>query len=187
MPQLPDHMNILFSMYLNVLPYVEPIVFWSCSIIGFTLVFYAITRATLRMSNLGHSTHISDGNRYGKANLLNSQNGVYKSCEMKQIEGKEKSRLLPDETYGHSNVNDEYCEKEESNRRRSYILDLEPALSASDCGSNTGSSSNDEGNDSDTATMTISRNSSSSSCMGMQVSSKSNDHNNDDVEKQVSL
>ncbi|KAL9931002.1 scavenger receptor class B member 1 isoform 2-T2 [Glossina fuscipes fuscipes] len=186
MPQLPDEMNLLFSMYLNVLPYAEPIVFWSCSIIGFTLVFYAITRATLRMSNLGHSTHISDGNRYGKANLLNSQNGVYKSCELKQIEGKEKSRLLPGETYARSNVNQEYCEKEESNRARSYILDLEPtALSASDCGSNTGSSSNDEGNDSDTATMTISRNSSSSSCMGMQISNKSNDHNNDDVEKQT--
>ncbi|XP_037881878.1 scavenger receptor class B member 1 [Glossina fuscipes] len=186
MPQLPDEMNLLFSMYLNVLPYAEPIIFWSCSIIGFTLVFYAITRATLRMSNLGHSTHISDGNRYGKANLLNSQNGVYKSCELKQIEGKEKSRLLPGETYARSNVNEEYCEKEESNRARSYILDLEPtALSASDCGSNTGSSSNDEGNDSDTATMTISRNSSSSSCMGMQISNKSNDHNNDDVEKQT--
>uniref|UniRef100_A0A1A9W5I5 Scavenger receptor class B member 1 n=1 Tax=Glossina brevipalpis TaxID=37001 RepID=A0A1A9W5I5_9MUSC len=172
MPQLPNDLDFLFSMYLNVLPYLEPIVFWSCSIIGFTLVFYAITRATLRMSNLTHPTHISDNNRYTKANLFNSQNGVYKSCEMQKIEGKEKSRLLSNETYDRNESNNKYCEKkEDSNRTRSsYILDLEPALSSSDCGSNTGNSSNDEGNESDTATLTISRNSSSSSCMlGMQT------------------
>ncbi|XP_065358409.1 scavenger receptor class B member 1 isoform X1 [Calliphora vicina] len=168
LPKLPDSLDNKFNFYINYLPYIEPIGFWGGLLAGLSLLIYAITRATLKMSSLAKNSHLLELN-YGRANLLQiNQNGVYKPCELKLLEKNEKSNIILSNS-GHES-SDLYTELQPTlsklpnnirAKRGSFALELEPALESS-----TDSSSCDEGNDSDTATLTLSRNSSSSCCHG---------------------
>ncbi|XP_030377493.1 scavenger receptor class B member 1 isoform X2 [Scaptodrosophila lebanonensis] len=159
MPNLPESLDTRFNFYLNLLPLVNPLGFWGALTLGVVLLVYAITRATLHMSSYARqAANISDG-KYGRANLLqnltgspsaNSSNQAYSPCELK---------LLDDTQSNKKHVIIRGIDGElayQERRQSSYALELEPALS--------GSESSDEGNDSDT--VTLSRNSTtSSSCM----------------------
>ncbi|XP_046808275.1 scavenger receptor class B member 1 isoform X3 [Lucilia cuprina] len=203
MPKLPESLDNRFNFYLNYLPYIEPLGFWGGLLAGLTLLIYAITRATLKMSSLAKKSHLLELN-YGRANLIQAnQNGVYKPCELKLLEKNEKSNIILSNANETSNLYTELqptYKKQPNNlhaKRGSFALELEPAL-----GSSSDSSSCDEGNDSDTATLTLSRNSSSSCCQGnnnccvdelkTDNSSNSNttsdeDDDNDDVEEQQQI
>lgn len=162
MPKLPDSLDSRFNFYLNLLPLVNPIGFWGALLLGLSLLVYAITRATLHMSSYTRQATISDG-KYARANLLQnltgsaanivSGNQVYNPCELKLLDdmpaGK-KHVIIRD------NSEDEIYQKR---RQSSYALEMEPALSDAE--------SSDEGNDSDT--VTLSRNSTtSSSCIEVE-------------------
>lgn len=153
-------MDTRFNFYLNILPYIEPLGFWGGLIFGLVLLVYAVTRATLRLTKNGKSL---DGN-YAKANILQvATNAVYNPCEMKLLHSDEKANIIlrneghdSDNLYTELRSNSQQQQQLSSKRASSYALELEPVLS------NTDSSSCDEGNDSDTATLTLSRNSSPS-------------------------
>lgn len=154
-------MDTRFNFYLNILPYIEPLGFSGGLIFGLVLLVYAVTRATLRLTKNGKSL---DGN-YAKANILQvATNAVYNPCEMKLMHSDEKANIIL-RNEGHDSDNlytelrpnsQQQLQQLSSKRASSYALELEPVLS------NTDSSSCDEGNDSDTATLTLSRNSSPS-------------------------
>lgn len=171
MPKLPKNLNNRFSFYLNYLPYIEPLGFWGGLVAGITLLIYAVTRATLKMSLLAKNSHLLELN-YGRDNLLQvNQNGVYKPCEMKLITSNEKSNtILGNSGHEMDNVYTELqpdLNKLPNNVRSkigSFSVELEPALDTS-----TDSSSCDEGHESDTATLTLSRNSSSPCCQSNNI------------------
>ncbi|XP_064553706.1 scavenger receptor class B member 1 isoform X1 [Drosophila montana] len=161
MPKLPDELDSRFSFYLNILPLVNPLGFWGALVLGVGLLVYAITRATLHMSSFTRqATNISDS-KYARANLLQNLTGsggivgggnqVYNPCELK---------LLDDIPAAKKHVIIRASEEDYQERRPSaYALELEPALSDAE--------SSDEGNDSDT--VTLSRNSTtSSSCIEVE-------------------
>ncbi|TDG46135.1 hypothetical protein AWZ03_007477 [Drosophila navojoa] len=169
MPKLPDELDTRFNFYLNLLPLVNPLGFWGALVLGVGLLVYAITRATLHMSSFTRqATNISDG-KYARANLLQNLTGsggiigngnqVYNPCELK---------LLDDVPTAKKHViirgtSDEEAYQER--RQSAYALELEPALSDAE--------SSDEGNESDT--VTLSRNSTtSSSCIEVE-------HDDDDI------
>lgn len=161
MPKLPENLNNKFSFYLNYLPYIDPIGFWGGLIAGLGLLVYAVTSATLRMSSLAKTSQRMEVN-YGRTNLLQTNNGVYKPCEMKLITTNEKENIiLRNSSHESDNI---YTELNPNTKlkRGSFALELEPALESS-----TDTSSSDEGNESDTATLTLSRDSSSSCCNGI--------------------
>ncbi|XP_034474104.1 scavenger receptor class B member 1 [Drosophila innubila] len=162
MPKLSDSLDTRFNFYLNLLPLVNPLGFWGALVLGVSLLVYAITRATLHMSSFTRQATISDG-KYARANLLHNITGsganivggnqVYNPCELK---------LLDDMPAGkkHVIIRDN-CEDEvyQERRQSAYALELEPALSDAE--------SSDEGNESDT--VTLSRNSTtSSSCIEVE-------------------
>ena len=161
MPKLPENLDNRFNFYLNYLPYIDPIGFWGGLLAGLGLLIYAITSATLRMSSLAKAPHRVEVN-YGRTNLLQTNNGVYKPCEMKLITTNEKPNIILRNS-GHE-ADNIYRELHPNTRtkRGSFALELEPALESS-----TDTSSNDEGNESDTATLSLSRDSSSSCCHGI--------------------
>ncbi|KAM7351909.1 scavenger receptor class B member 1 isoform 2-T2 [Cochliomyia hominivorax] len=164
MPKLPESLNNKFSFYLNYLPYIEPIGFWGGLLAGLTLLIYAVTRATLKMSSLAKNSNLLELN-YGRANLLQvQQNGVYKPCEMKLIESNEKSgnTIIKNKAMDIPDLYNELKPLKGSEKRDSFALELEPSLE----NSSDSSCSSDEGNESDTATLTLSRNSSASCCQG---------------------
>lgn len=163
MPKLPDELDTRFNFYLNLLPLVNPLGFWGALVLGVGLLVYAITRATLHMSSFTRqATNISDG-KYARANLLQNLTGsggiigggnqVYNPCELK---------LLDDMPIAKKHVIIRGSSDDEAyqERRQSvYALELEPALSDAE--------SSDEGNESDT--VTLSRNSTtSSSCIEVE-------------------
>lgn len=159
MPKLPDELDTRFNFYLNLLPWVNPLGFWTALLLGVCLLVYAITRATLHMSSFTRQTPSLSEGKYARANLLTGSgacggNQVYNPCEMKLLNDlpvSKKHVIIRDTTGG---VEDAYQER----RSSAYALELEPALS------DAGESSSDEGNDSDT--VTLSRNSTtSSSCV----------------------
>lgn len=166
MPKLPESLDNRFNFYLNYLPYIEPIGFWGCLLSGITLLVYAVTRATLKMSNLAKSSHFLELN-YRRTSLLHSnRNGVYQPCMVKLINANEKSNTVLSNT-GHES-DDMYTELQPTrsnlpadlrSKRGSFALELEPAIESS-----TDSSSCDESNDSDTAILTSSQNSCTSGC-----------------------
>lgn len=156
MPKLPDELDTRFNFYLNLLPLVNPLGFWTALLVGVSLLVYAITRATLHMSSFTRQTpNISEG-KYARANLLTGSgacgNQVYNPCELKLLDdlpASKKHVIIRDSTGA---VEDAYQER----RSSAYALELEPALSDAE--------SSDEGNDSDT--VTLSRHSTaSSSCV----------------------
>lgn len=159
MPKLPDDLDSRFNFYLNLLPWVNPLGFWTALLLGVGLLVYAITRATLHMSSFTRQTPSLSEGKYARANLLTGSgacggNQVYNPCELKLLDDlpvSKKHVIIRDTTGG---VEDAYQER----RSSAYALELEPALS------DAGESSSDEGNDSDT--VTLSRNSTtSSSCV----------------------
>lgn len=158
MPKLPKNLDNRFNFYLNYLPYIDPIGFWGGLLAGVGLLIYAITSATLRMSSLTKTPHRMEAN-YGRPNLLQTNNGVYKPCEMKLITTNEKPNVILRNS-GHE-ADNIYTELHPTTRtkRGSFALELEPALESS-----IDTSSSDEGNESDTATLSLSRDSSSSCC-----------------------
>lgn len=153
-------MDTRFNFYLNILPYIEPLGFWGGLIFGLALLVYAVTRATLRLTKNGKGLDVN----YAKANILQvATNAVYNPCEVKLLHSDEKANIIlrneghdSDDLYSELRSNSQQPQQLSSKRDSSYALDLEPVLS------NTDSSSCDECNDSDTATLTLSRNSSPS-------------------------
>ncbi|ALC40414.1 CG40006 [Drosophila busckii] len=160
MPKLPDELDTRFNFYLNLLPLVNPIGFWAALLLGVCLLIYAITRATLHMSSLTRqATNISDG-KYARANLLQnlagnvagigSGNQVYNPCELQLLDDK-KHVIIRDSA--------EQEQSYQERRQSAFALELEPAISDAE--------SSDEGNESDT--VTLSRNSTtSSSCIEVE-------------------
>ncbi|EDW76211.2 uncharacterized protein Dwil_GK14781 [Drosophila willistoni] len=177
MPKLPESLDTRFNFYLNILPLVNPLGFWGALILGVALLGYAITRATLHMSSYARqAANISDG-KYARANLLQNLTGagnhqVYSPCELKLLDdmpGGKKHVIIRS-----GNEDQDQLAFQERRRQSAYALQLEPALSdeAEEDGGGSGSSSSDEGNECDT--ITLSRNSTtSSSCIEVE-------HCNDD-------
>ncbi|XP_070068807.1 scavenger receptor class B member 1 isoform X2 [Drosophila takahashii] len=91
MTKLPDSLDSRFNFYLNILPLVNPLGFWTSLLLGISLLGYAITRATLHMSrNAHHAVNISEG-IYARAKTSQNLRGgagtkVYSPCEMKLID-----------------------------------------------------------------------------------------------------
>lgn len=63
MPELPSKLDGLFNIYLNILPYIEPVGFWSLMLGGVAVVLYIVAVATLRLVDLQKLINAS-GNRY---------------------------------------------------------------------------------------------------------------------------
>lgn len=165
MPKLPDDLDTRFNFYLNLLPLVNPLGFWTALLLGVGLLVYAITRATLHMSNFTRQTPSLSEGKYARANLLTGSgacgNQVYNPCELKLLDdlpASKKHVIIRDNTGANE---DAYQER----RSSAYALELEPALSDAE--------SSDEGNDSDT--VTLSRNSTASSSCVEEVDASEDD------------
>lgn len=147
MPELPKSLDKRFNFYLNILPYLDILGYWGSLLLGIALLLYAVTRATLRMSNLTQVNNISDG-KYSKVNILRGVtnvhgNDVYKPCEMKLLHQHEKNQhTLEDNVITrHHDIDLEagvdllYKEMATTQQRQgSFALELEPALSGSESG-----------------------------------------------------
>ncbi|XP_055908246.1 scavenger receptor class B member 1 isoform X2 [Eupeodes corollae] len=90
MMELPPSLATRFNFYLNILPYIDILGFWGGLIAGIVCLFFAIKRATMKISNFKNISE--NGKSYAKANL---RSGVYNPCEMKlmQTNEKENSKL----------------------------------------------------------------------------------------------
>ncbi|KAH8389058.1 hypothetical protein KR200_001002, partial [Drosophila serrata] len=133
MPGLPDALDSRFNFYLNILPLVNPLIFWSALLLGVGLLGYAITKATLHMTSYGRqSAKISEGN-YVKSNLLQTlkdsddgaANQVYSPCEVKLIVDRpgSKEQQVIVRSIGDDSV------FQQVRRKSAYALDMDPALS----------------------------------------------------------
>lgn len=162
MPYLPENLDNRFNFYLNYLPYIEPIGFWGGLIVGITLLIYAVTRATLKLSKLSKNSRFLELN-YRCTNLLQAdQNSIYKPCMMKLIKSNEKSNVIQsnnglesDDLYAELQLGLTKQSSNMSSKRGSFALELEPALE-----STADSNSCGEGHESYIASTTLSRNSS---------------------------
>ncbi|XP_049317422.1 scavenger receptor class B member 1 isoform X1 [Bactrocera dorsalis] len=176
MPELPEALDTRFNFYLNILPYLDILGYWGSLLLGIALLLYAVTRATLRMSNLTQMNNISDG-KYSKANILRGVtntvhcNDVYKPCEMKLLHQHEKhQQTLEDNIITRHNDMDMSADvdllyKEMSTaqqRHGSFALELEPALSGSESGDD------DVESNSSASSSLCSHNSSTCSCVTEQ-------------------
>ncbi|XP_017067297.1 sensory neuron membrane protein 1-like isoform X2 [Drosophila eugracilis] len=90
MPKLPDSLDSRFNFYLNILPLVNSLCFWTCLFLGIALILSTISRATIKMSSHVRGVNISEG-KYARTNLCPSivggvTNKVYSPCEMKLID-----------------------------------------------------------------------------------------------------
>uniref|UniRef100_A0A1I8N7B3 CD36 family protein n=1 Tax=Musca domestica TaxID=7370 RepID=A0A1I8N7B3_MUSDO len=203
LPELPDSLDSRFNFYLNILPYIEPLGFWSGIIVGLALLVYAVTRATMRLTTLSKKGQTLEVN-YARANILQvAANGVYNPCEMKLLHANEKNNMIlrndgheSDDLYAELqtpiNQNQQQQQSSKIKQRSSFALELEPAISNTDTSS---SSSSDEGNESDTATLTLSRNS-TPSCSDdgetnndslISKSFNSDDDDDDDGEQNIGI
>ncbi|XP_005182566.2 scavenger receptor class B member 1 isoform X1 [Musca domestica] len=203
LPELPDSLDSRFNFYLNILPYIEPLGFWSGIVLGLALLVYAVTRATMRLTTLSKKGQTLEVN-YARANILQvAANGVYNPCEMKLLHANEKNNMIlrndgheSDDLYAELqtpiNQNQQQQQSSKIKQRSSFALELEPAISNTDTSS---SSSSDEGNESDTATLTLSRNS-TPSCSDdgetnndslISKSFNSDDDDDDDGEQNIGI
>ncbi|XP_070140391.1 scavenger receptor class B member 1 isoform X2 [Drosophila kikkawai] len=131
MPRLPDSLDSRFNFYLNILPMVNPLGFWSALLLGVSLLSYAICKATLHMSSYGRqSAKISEGNN-ARVNLLQklknsgdaAANQVYSPCEVNLIVDRSKQQPVIVRSFGDDSV------FQQVHRNSGYALDMEPALS----------------------------------------------------------
>ncbi|XP_053961153.1 scavenger receptor class B member 1 isoform X1 [Anastrepha ludens] len=175
MPELPESLDTRFNFYLNILPYLDILGYWGSLVLGIALLLYAVTRATLRMSNLSQLNKISDG-KYSKVNMLRGVanthcNDVYKPCEMKLLHQHEKAQHLPHENDVIRRHDDDdmeagvdllYKEMASSQpRHSSFALELEPAISYSESGDD----DDDDDSNSLTSSSLCSHNSSTCPCL----------------------
>ncbi|XP_037731854.1 scavenger receptor class B member 1 [Drosophila subpulchrella] len=127
MTKLPDSLDSRFNFYLNILPLVNPLVFWSGILLGIGLLGYAITRATLHLSNNAcRAANISE-RKYCRKNLNQVPRGgtgnqVYSSCEMKLLGN------LPDANMHVLERSVQDLKLCQVNPKSTYALDMEPAL-----------------------------------------------------------
>ncbi|KAH8345406.1 hypothetical protein KR067_010470, partial [Drosophila pandora] len=137
MPKLPDFLDSRFNFYLNLLPLVNPLFFWSALLLGVCLLGYAITKATLQMSNYARKTTTISERKFARVNLINNLSGVTPTqalgaCEMKFINDrqgvKHKIRRSKNTDLKFQNLH----------RLSKLALEIEPALSDSE-------ENNDEG------------------------------------------
>nr|XP_014102705.1 scavenger receptor class B member 1 isoform X2 [Bactrocera oleae]XP_036226453.1 scavenger receptor class B member 1 isoform X2 [Bactrocera oleae] len=178
MPELPEALDTRFNFYLNILPYLDILGYWGSLLLGIALLLYAVTRATLRMSNLTQINNISDG-KYSKVNILRGVtntvhcNDVYKPCEMKLLHQHEKhQQTLEDNDNIIKRHNDMdmaagvdllYKEMATAQQRQgSFALEMEPALSGSESGDD------DVESNSSASSSLCSHNSSTCSCLTEQ-------------------
>uniref|UniRef100_A0A6P4FLL6 Uncharacterized protein LOC108052458 n=1 Tax=Drosophila rhopaloa TaxID=1041015 RepID=A0A6P4FLL6_DRORH len=128
MSKLPDSLDSRFNFYLNILPLVNPLGFWSGLLLGISLLGYAITRATLHMSGYARQVaNISDG-KYARSNLIQNHGGgssgpAFSRCSIK---------LIDDRPFAKQHVIDRAVDEESAfrqlRRNSTYALDNEPAL-----------------------------------------------------------
>ncbi|KAI8037685.1 hypothetical protein M5D96_009490, partial [Drosophila gunungcola] len=116
MSELPDSLDSRFNFYLNILPFVNPLGFWSGLLLGISLLGYAITRATIHMSN--HARHVTNISEVGRA-----FSQAYQPCGIKVIE---------DRQFAKPHVIDRLVDEDSAfrqlHRKSTYALDKEPAL-----------------------------------------------------------
>ncbi|KQS61763.1 uncharacterized protein Dere_GG27099 [Drosophila erecta] len=148
MSKLPDNLDSRFNFYLNILPLVNPLGFWSGILLGISLLGYAITRAMLHMSSFARQTANITDVKYVRANLFQNfageaANHAYSPCDIK---------LLDDLPVVSHPAEKQTVQDSAFITKTTYALDMEPALL------DTGESS-DEGPDCDV--VTTSRNSTS--------------------------
>ncbi|XP_039148988.1 scavenger receptor class B member 1 isoform X2 [Drosophila simulans] len=138
MSKLPDSLDSRFNFYLNILPLVNPLGFWSGILLGISLLGYAITKATLHMSTFSRrAANITDV-KYVRANLIQNiagetANHAYSACDIK---------LLDDISVVRHPVNKQTVQDSALTSKTTYALDMEPALLDT-------SDSSDEGRDCD--------------------------------------
>lgn len=63
MAELPSKLDGLFNIYLNILPFIEPVGFWSLLLGGVAVVLYIVAVATLHLVGLQKLINAS-GSRY---------------------------------------------------------------------------------------------------------------------------
>lgn len=137
MPKLPDFLDSRFNFYLNLLPLVNPLSFWSALLLGVSLLGYAITKATLQMSNYARKTTTISERKFARVNLIKNLSGgtptqALGACEMKFINDRQgvKHKIR------RSNNTD--LKFQNLHRLSKLALEIEPALSDSE-------ENNDEG------------------------------------------
>ncbi|KAH8242551.1 hypothetical protein KR026_001532, partial [Drosophila bipectinata] len=131
MPKLPDFLDSRFNFYLNLLPWVNPLSFWSALLLGVGFLGCAITKATLQMSNYARKTTSISERKFARVNIIQNLSGVAPNqapgaCEMKLINDRleDKHTMKPC---------DEIDSKFQDLRRLSKLaLEIEPALSDSE-------------------------------------------------------
>ncbi|XP_023158609.1 scavenger receptor class B member 1 isoform X2 [Ceratitis capitata] len=185
MPELPESLDSRFNFYLNILPYLDILGYWGSLALGVALLVYAVTRATLRMSNIAQMNQISDG-KYNKVNILrgvSNVHDVYKPCEMKLLHQNEKSPQMHESNIitRHDDMDMEasadllYKELAATQQRQgSFALDLEPAISGSESGDD------DFESNSSSSSLLCSHNSATCPCLLAQRQSVANETESDE-------
>lgn len=130
MPKLPDFLDSRFNFYLNLLPLVNPLSFWSALLLGVGLLGYAITKATIQMSNYTRKTTTISERKFARVNLMQNISGVaptqaFGACEMKLISDRQGVDHI-------RRSNDTDIQFQNRHRLSKLALEIEPALSDSE-------------------------------------------------------
>ncbi|XP_043063816.1 scavenger receptor class B member 1 isoform X1 [Drosophila ficusphila] len=138
MTKLPDSLNSRFNFYLNILPLINPLAFWSGLLLGISLLGYAITKATLHSSSFARQTPNISVGKYARSNLTQkTHTHIHTPCELK---------LIDDSPVVRQGVNlrsvGDHLSFSQFQQKPTYDLDTEPALLNAD-------ETNDEENDFD--------------------------------------
>lgn len=121
MPELPSKLDTLFNIYLNILPYIEPLGFWSLLLSGVALILYMMVRTAARLLGLQKLISASSGGRCDDELYVFPAENLLQSCYLQPL------KVLPKDPLKFKRPSDE--------PRRSVgnlvplELELEPAIS----------------------------------------------------------
>ncbi|KAH8272209.1 hypothetical protein KR018_011741, partial [Drosophila ironensis] len=129
MPKLPESLDSRFNFYLNLLPWVNPLCFWSALLLGTGFLVYAITKATLHISSYASKAAKISESKYVRINLFQNITGVaasqvYGHCDMKVLNDRTEANSLIEQPKDDVSPN--------GNRKSIFALEMEPALSDAD-------------------------------------------------------
>ncbi|CAD7085799.1 unnamed protein product [Hermetia illucens] len=94
MRELPKPLESRFNLYLNILPYIEPVGFWGGLVVGALCLIFAIVQAVVKLPQFLSSSQkqYSNNSRFEKSTFRSS---IYQPCEMKLMEAKDKYTTKP--------------------------------------------------------------------------------------------
>lgn len=121
MPELPSKLDALFNIYLNILPYIEPVGFWSLLLSGVAIILYIVLGATARLVGLQKLINASSGGRSDDEEYVFPADNLLQSCYLQPL------RVLPKDPLKFRRPS------EEPSRSLSNLgplpLEMEPAIS----------------------------------------------------------